>query len=320
MKPLNYLRHATEELRGEWIPSIEPSAPETAKICRDVLEQCAGAVKFLLPEGGRILKDGLKGLRGLDEIHLPFREIVIEYASISGQLGLVERLIGEDNSVVSPKRIIYAWELDGKIHIHSIVQLVTKNGDRVWVMQPVICVVWAEYSPICFALDCETYPEEDIDFITASILPAGELYDVAYGEKGKFGLQCAYVDMTDEYNAVLELIEALSCSNVSHEALPIQKQNKSSVKRGCLPFDEYRILVVNKSANNVYSSHDGTHRSPREHLRRGHIRIIASGKRIWINSCIVNAGTGGRIDKSYDMKNSHTPPTMNKPVEQLRAA
>jgi hypothetical protein len=45
-----------------------------------------------------------------------------------------------------------------------------------------------------------------------------------------------------------------------------------------------------------------THRSPREHLRRGHIRIYQSGRRIWVNSTLVNAGVGGRISTVRDLR------------------
>lgn len=303
MKPLNYLRQATDELRSTWIPYYATVAPETSKICSEMLDSCKSAVKFVLPQGGRILKDKLKGLEGLDVIRLPFPEIVIEYACSKDSDGLVERLVGKDNSYSAPKRIVFAWENDGKIYVHSIFQGVSNSGSKVWTMLPAIGVVWPGKPSIQFDLDCETNPEEDIGFLSVSIIPAGELYDTAYGGGvGTIGHQRAYADITDEMNAVLELVEALSCSNVTHESLPIQKQNKSAAKRGALSFDEYRVLVVKVQGSNSRQSNGGTHGAPREHLRRGHIRILATGKRIWINSCVVNAGIGGRIDKSYDMR------------------
>jgi hypothetical protein len=304
MKPLNYLRQAEEELRGKWIPLIKTVAPETANICDEILTQCKEAVKFVMPEGGRILKDKLKGLNGLETIRLPYPSIVIEYPATEHQHGLVERLVGEGNTFKAPKRIVFAWENEGKIFVHSIIQGEHK-GNKGWTMQPVIAAVWANQCDESFKPDfCSASREDErVDFISSVVMPAGELYTTGYGDPSDVnGKERAYADMIDESNAVLELIEALSCSNVSHEALPVQKMNKSAAKRGAAPFDEYRVLVVKNGSSKEYQPHGGSHGSPREHLRRGHIRILATGKRIWINSCVVNAGVGGRIEKSYDMR------------------
>jgi hypothetical protein len=86
----------------------------------------------------------------------------------------------------------------------------------------------------------------------------------------------------------------------------VRKLNKGAAKRGALPFDEYRVLVVNapgkEGAAQEHSAGAMTHRSPREHLRRGHIRIYQSGRRIWVNSTLVNAGVGGRISTVRDLR------------------
>jgi hypothetical protein len=71
-----------------------------------------------------------------------------------------------------------------------------------------------------------------------------------------------------------------------------------------LPFDSYRFLTVlvgkkpNSDNSNVTTL--GTDRStPREHLRRGHVRKYSSGLKIWINSMIINAGSESKILKTY---------------------
>ena len=44
----------------------------------------------------------------------------------------------------------------------------------------------------------------------------------------------------------------------------------------------------------------GTHESPRQHLRRGHIRRLESGN-IWVNACVVGNSEKGVIKKSYNV-------------------
>jgi len=81
-----------------------------------------------------------------------------------------------------------------------------------------------------------------------------------------------------------------------------QKLNKSAVKRGALPFDEYHILTLDGHTKTTGNSKTfGDRRSPREHLRRGHIRRLEN-KKIWINSMVVNAGNHGKIHKSYELE------------------
>ena len=42
----------------------------------------------------------------------------------------------------------------------------------------------------------------------------------------------------------------------------------------------------------------GTHRSPRQHLRRGHIRRLPT-KKVWVNSAIIGNSKNGIIQKDY---------------------
>lgn len=102
--------------------------------------------------------------------------------------------------------------------------------------------------------------------------------------------------------AVLELCEALSCSNVTHE--PIEKINHGvnarRVRDGKLPLYETRCLVINVSKSAASQTGDGSHASPRQHLRMGHVRRLNSGN-VWVNSCVVGTPKNGVIEKSYEV-------------------
>lgn len=104
------------------------------------------------------------------------------------------------------------------------------------------------------------------------------------------------------FRVLAELCEALSCSNVTHE--PIEKINPAvnarRIRDGKLPLYETRCLIINAGKQaTAGTAQGGTHNSPRQHLRRGHIRRLLSGN-IWVNSCVVAANSPlGKIDKSY---------------------
>lgn len=102
---------------------------------------------------------------------------------------------------------------------------------------------------------------------------------------------------------ILHFLNALACSNVE-----IKNVGRSNTKTGkshhdAIRFDEYHVLTIN-STSKTHSDSNGnsSHRSPREHLRRGHIRRLEDGRRIWINATVINAGIGSRVTKRYQLK------------------
>lgn len=296
MNQFNYLRKADVFLRNHMVPWLKDNHPIDAEVCSALLEDAKTATKFVLPEGGRVLNDRLKGIDGLEMLRLPFESVLIEYQA-SKSRGIAEDVVGEENTVPYPRRIVLANEQEGFIFVYSIVGS-TLNGQETWAVQPMSVCISKVDSSVVVEPSIKSCNETTVKGVGAQIVPIGTLFDTMYSHSKE---EWAWADMQDEVLAVLELIEALSCSNVTHEPLPTQKLNKSQIRKGALPFDEYRVLVV-KNTTKEYQDKGGTHSSPREHLRRGHIRNLSNGNRIWINSCVVNAGVGGRINKNYDMR------------------
>lgn len=296
--PLNYLRSASEELRRVWIPAMKRKHPRDAEVCEEILEEAAAAPKFVLPRGGRIFNDRLRGLP--DSLKLPYPVITIEYEASDAKDGLVEAAFGTENSASAPKRIVLAQEVDDWIDVFSLVQLSTNDG-TFWIMQPYAASIRkVENSQATRELPANINVGQEIDGLEVINVATGT---IAPKEIGPGWRRNAYCDLMDECNAVLELIEALSCINVTHEALPARKPNKSAIKRGALPFDEYRVLVIREHERGTVRSEPlGSHRSPREHLRRGHIRRLQDGRKVWVNPTVVNAGTTGKVTTTYDTR------------------
>ena len=101
--------------------------------------------------------------------------------------------------------------------------------------------------------------------------------------------------------ALLSLLNALACTNVRIER---SEPKKAGTKiKAALPFDTYHILTIEAPSLRGLGAATGGHGSPREHLRRGHIRRLADGRRIWVNATVVAAGRGaGVVTKDYELR------------------
>jgi hypothetical protein len=104
-----------------------------------------------------------------------------------------------------------------------------------------------------------------------------------------------------ECRSVIQLCAALACSNVSTEI--IRPNREASAARPASTLFDYHVLMIDPGAERQPSEdRGGSHASPRTHLRRGHIRRLAWGPRIWVNSCVVNPSAIGTVNKDYAVR------------------
>ena len=290
VNPLNYLRQASKKILAD-IPYLERKFPEYANKVQGVLREAARSKKFVLPNGGRILDTDLRALP--DIIRLPFPSIVLEY-EVSASCGVSEQVFGKENTTSAPKRIAYAQESDdGWIDVVVIVG--TRDGT--WTMLPYVASVHRKEDGVWACIDPYIASKTDAKHDDRLISVMHKLGEVA-NKIDQWELR-ARVDTMDEVNSVLSLVEALSCINVASSPLPIRKANKSATKRGAIPFDEYHVLTIKQNSGLKNDAACTRGRSPREHLRRGHIRRIGEGRCVWVNSCVVGSASGGKITKDY---------------------
>jgi hypothetical protein len=100
-------------------------------------------------------------------------------------------------------------------------------------------------------------------------------------------------------------LNALACSNVSTVRNHPPTRHSKRNKRKKLGFDSYWVLEIKTHNSSSLPRQGGTHASPREHHRRGHVRHLRSGKNVWVNSAIIAAGSRGKIHKDYRMVEGH---------------
>lgn len=270
MEHLNYCRQIARELG----PAIAEKAKSATAIYRgedqllmQVSALIADSQKFMLPYGGHLIDDfELRALDGL-ELRLPFPVVALEFDSI-------------DKSNKKLKSVVFAWDYeDDKIAVRRVF-FYDHNG------------VWA-IGESC-TISRTDYMREIVggvrQMVITPILGEGRPKD-------------AEID-GNAPGVLLSFLNALSCSNVRTQI----SQPKSAGKKikAALPFDAYHVLTIDVTANTGDGAATGGHRSPREHLRRGHIRRLIDGRRIWVNATVVSAGRGaGVVTKDYAVRCQH---------------
>lgn len=229
------------------------------------------AVKFLLPNNGLLIDD--KEYRAIAEtpLHLPYPLIALEFTHNM-----------EDD------------QRGGEVRVPFVVicEEVLQNGIRWIAIAPVMGLEHKQWAVIpTILLEADTWLRER-------------------ATDGRLGLNIATDDRApieeqEQYSPItiaplLNLLNALACSNIT---VADQKPNIKATK-GRLPFDSYKVLMVETSqGGSTKKSLSESRRGPREHLRRGHIRVLPSGKKIWINVMVVAKGKGGgTIYKDYQVR------------------
>lgn len=267
MEHLNYCRHMAKQLTA--IIQIPSADRETKLKAAHLIDLASASQKFILPPGGVMLDDNeLKALDGIETLRLPHPFVALEYPPMMG----------------GAKVITFAREHHdaGSIAL-TPAYYIEANG--CWTSYPTF------YIP--------TSPHLAIDNRLG----------------GKARLNFAYPDSIkdaaskqiciDTASIVLAFLNALQCSNV-HIARSDPRKAVKKIK-AALPFDTYHVLTIDvgKSPGAGTGLIGVNHRSPREHLRRGHIRRLEDGRRIWVNATVVAAGRGAaKVEKDYRMTNS----------------
>lgn len=285
MKPLNYFRKIIRDCRR--YQGIQPTE-EREEFIKVAINQARKCVKFMLPPTGRILEDlQFKCLDETQPLRLPFPICGFEYERPTGG----ELLPGE---VRCPKAAFVASE--SELGEDSIFVLMFCYNSMVgWTPTGFVSIPKTNYLYRNYPLDCpnlnQSYNKKHgVPFAVTSWHISG-LPELPPS------------DFSDEVGALLCFLNALQCSNVEVTKLPRQTSNLTH--REALKVDQYHVLSMKlpKGQSSKTGPSNEMHRSPREHLRRGHIRILQSGEKIWINSTVVNAGKGyGKITKDYHVK------------------
>ena len=277
---LNYCRQMTKQFLGLLsVPNLPPLGRVQLSQCVDL---ASAAQKFLLPEGGRPYDD--PEFRAIDEnepLRLPHPIIALEYRRSSNPVFLKP---GQD---FTGKAIVFVRERDDHI---SLTCVNFANHAGTWVPYPEVRLPLAGYLVR--------------DQSGVSIMASVEDPSIPRDE------------YSDEVGALFCFLNVLNCHNIRVEqSRPERALQSAAAKRGALPFDTYHVLTVDAPTAPGALGVGGPHRSPREHLRRGHIRRLEDGRKTWVNATVVAAGRGaGKVTKDYLIRGPRQNDTKTTPL------
>lgn len=278
---LNYCRQMVKQFSAEVKAPFAP--PWVTQFKSDCIGLARASQKFILPDGGMPYDD--PAYRALDDstpLSLPYPTIAIEFTRSPEFVGgRAHRIAGNWQP---PKALLFARERGDAIIVTVVVWLPSAN-------------LWAPYPEVCLPR---------VGYLHRTSGAGGRtLVKLAPAHGGSFHQSLIPgSDYMDEINALLSMLNILQCRNVRVEKSEVSKARKAmhAGKKNALPFDSYHILCLDVPPEADDGAAAGGHRSPREHLRRGHIRRLADGRRIWVNATVVAVGRGGMVSKDYTMR------------------
>ena len=274
MTPGNYLEHAAEYFwtTEHQIRQAIPGEAGCLDYFKGLIPIALKAPRFLLPHDGLVgTNEKSQFMKLFQPVRLPYPVIVLEFSATRGRTIVVAMESNIGGPCISTYTFL-SWN-DGNPH------------------------AW-EPRHLCVSADTTGNP----------VIPVRD------GKNTKYGLSLFVTDLNtnrgvseiDPYRAeihaiwvLLSLLLALQCCNVKTENVPVPiALNKKRVERKKLPFVEYKILTVGTEHAGSLSG-SGTHASPRQHIRRGHIRRITDTRTVWVNQCMVGDPNKGTIVKDY---------------------
>ncbi len=87
-------------------------------------------------------------------------------------------------------------------------------------------------------------------------------------------------------------------SAIENHAVPLTRRPKLA-KHGVTGWS-YRVVAIDPvRVRSAVALRDGTHASPRWHVRRGHWRTLADGRRVFVRECEVRDPAHGGVVKDY---------------------
>lgn len=81
--------------------------------------------------------------------------------------------------------------------------------------------------------------------------------------------------------------------------------NRRKIAQGKVPAYDWRTVVIGPTTPRK-DPQGGTHASPRQHDRRGHLRRLRNGKNVWVKPCKVGDPSKGIVFHDYRLQTQQT--------------
>lgn len=328
----HYATHAVEAMRAAQsatgvMGAMLDDCPNTKRIMAWFADRLESAVKFRVPDNGELLGDVRETDYGLymDLMRPPFPVTAIEFTLTENKLGVQEGM-----ELVTTRRLVLAMDLGDEATLADLKRVLGPY------FMPAKDAELAECT-LVWSIDDQTVLGDKFGPDMPTWLPAsgGLLYErrsvmgdsnrsraavwssglVWFGEVGlasinrlseRIGRSPASIlasEASIERVAVVGLCAALACRNVGKALVPAPDAlNRKRIKSGKVPFFSYHELVIDSATDGTSTGtargSQPDRRTPRKHLRRGHIRRLPQGN-TWVSATVVNAQRAATVAKDY---------------------
>jgi hypothetical protein len=338
VQPLNYCAHAIEDLRKHEQACRERKLADDARVYLNLIALLKQSVKFILPNCCDLLDPYTLGQAHLDQLRLPYPCVAFEAPWIKEGGG--PEYFGGLLQTDATKRIALCWDLESHPDVApELAILLSKYGCGVCVA-PIYWTPAFGYWTVAIGGTFVPYDSVVQDVDPARMSAPSAIARNAYVEAGQtkanatvFGVHpfvlapqafemavrkfssrheavaAIFIESHDEVMTAIQACSVINCSNVvTTDVSPAEKLNRKRIANGKQPFFTYKILQLDDEPRTVRpESRGGHHASPRRHLRRGHRRMLASGRAIYVRSAMVNANSRrGFVEKDYAVATAHS--------------
>jgi len=332
MDRLNFSSSALIVIR-ELSDTFKDVYPQSSSVLKEVCSLLESSEKFILPPYGELLDRGTRRQEHMDLFHLPFPVTAFEYTVPTARNPNELKDISGLPQEVSTRRISLCWSHDASFQYEGFTKLLdrypdggvfftslyTQGDSHTWHCSDGFGFVAKDAA--VSSLDSSTRGSHSgayrflldagrakpnwkgVSWYARPLLP--EFFSHRANIRGQadaFGdLQ---LDLMDECGAMLDACIVLNCDNADTEIIPApQKLNRKRATTGKPPLFDYRVLVLKPgSGQPPGDSHGGTHRSPRTHVRRAHLRRLKD-RTVLVRSALVNPDNAkGYVSKDYEIR------------------
>jgi len=303
MKPGHYCTHAIDDMK-ELIDSFFYSFKDAERV-HSAMHFLNQSVKFILPESGILyetisskspdlerdimFKDDLRGA-GIDE---SFQSIKVnDHELESWGLPYPVCAFEYSNNQESVILLVISGEAseDGSV---AIIPIIRADQNSCFSM---------------FTVGLQIYDVRDTasfqGIIRAERRYLEDRHKEIFDGKPPGHILSQTMNMSLFFYSIVQACTFLRCNNVYIKDIPAPKLlNRKRKKKRKTPFYEYKVLEVKQSSQVVLVSEPTgrTHKSPRIHLRRGHIRTFKNGTSTYVRPCVVGSKKHGIVYKDYSV-------------------
>lgn len=273
------------------IPKLQARLPETdVKKFGEIIKRLRGeGIVFLLPPDG-VLTDRMYTTIPPENTKPPYPVTILEFALTYEEDKLDERL-------KSYRRIVAAID-----HGNGVL-LVPLFHTNAW-HTPYFGIFISYTEPVFYEIEITEGKKTRLEVRLIELLPATFKYVMGQRpahETPEITRNELLSVCREEINAYLDFCKVLHDNEVTiTDAVPDASANQMRRARGKTQLFTYKVLTI--GGLKKHSKHaGGTHASPRSHLRRGYYRNYKSGKRAWVNACMIKGNGEGFVHKDYNV-------------------